>query len=94
MGDQCTQGDIQVTAAIGHAQLTQLTVKGARSDESTLHGLMPSAEAYEGKSEVAAAQNIAGIYARLYDDIQTGSRTAPSFADGVALHELMDVITR
>ncbi|WP_263298379.1 hypothetical protein [Rhodobacter sp. TJ_12] len=35
---------------------------------------------------------MAGIYARLAQDIRTGARTAPRFADAVALHELLDRI--
>ncbi|UWN49636.1 hypothetical protein ASALC70_01849 [Alcanivorax sp. ALC70] len=42
----------------------------------------------------AAARNVAGVYARLYQDITQGSRTAPSFDDAVAVHELMDAIER
>ncbi|MFP1680281.1 Gfo/Idh/MocA family protein [Alloalcanivorax sp. C16-2] len=89
-----TEGDIQVTADLGHAQLTQLRVKGARGDDQTLAPLMPDASEYQGKPHTAAARNVAGVYARLYQDITQGSRTAPSFDDAVALHELMDAIER
>lgn len=89
-----TEGDIQVTADLGHAQLTQLTVTGARGDETELRPLMPEASEYEGRPEFAGARNIAGIYARLYDDVQNGTRTAPTFDDAVALHEVLNAIER
>ena len=87
-----TEGDIQVTASLGHAQMVQLSVRGARGEENRMSDLMPPPSAYAGKPEAVAARNVAGIYARLYDDIRTGTRTAPSFQDAVALHELLDRI--
>ncbi|MDK3018795.1 Gfo/Idh/MocA family protein [Pseudodonghicola flavimaris] len=87
-----TEGDIQVTADLGHAQMVQLTVKGARGDAKEMTEQMPAPALYNGKPEFAGARNVAGIYARLAADIRTGSRTAPSFADAVALHDLLDRI--
>lgn len=89
-----TEGDIQVTAGLGHAQMVQLTVRGARGEETELTELMPPADAYEGKPEIAAARNVSGIYARLFNDIRHGSKTAPSFKDAVSLHELLDRIEK
>ena len=89
-----TEGDIQVTAGLGHAQMVQLTVRGARGDETVMTDLMPDAHVYEGRPEAAAARNVAGIYQRLYQDVRQGTHTAPSFADAVALHELLDRIER
>ncbi|MFD2175043.1 Gfo/Idh/MocA family protein [Rhodobacter lacus] len=87
-----TEGDIQVTAGLGHAQMVQLTIKGARGDEKELAPLMPEPAAREGLPDFPGARNVAGIYARLAQDIRTGSHEAPSFADAVALHELLDRI--
>lgn len=87
-----TEGDIQVTAGLGHAQMVQLSIQGARGEEKDLHPLRPDASHYEGKPEMAAARNVAGIYARIYHDITHGTRSAPSFSDAVALHELIDAI--
>ncbi len=89
-----SEGDIQVSAGLGHAQMVQLTIRGGRGQEKVLGELMPSASAYEGKPEAAAARNVAGVYARLYDDVRNGSSTAPSFQDAVQLHELLDRIER
>ncbi|MBW6418819.1 Gfo/Idh/MocA family protein [Celeribacter sp. PS-C1] len=89
-----SEGDIQVTADLGHAQMVQLTVKGARGEDKELTNLMPAPELYKGKPEFAGARNVAGIYARLAEDIRTGSQSAPSFAEAVALHDLLDRIER
>lgn len=87
-----TEGDIQVTAGLGHAQMVQLTIKGARGDETELTEQMPDPSVYEDQPEFPGARNIAGMYAWVAQDIRTGSRTAPTFADAVALHEVLDRI--
>lgn len=87
-----TEGDIQVTSDLGHAQMMQLTIHGARGDEQELVPLMPEEAAYEGWPEFAGARNVARNYERLFNDLTEGTRTAPSFEDGVALHELLDQI--
>ncbi|WP_118132990.1 Gfo/Idh/MocA family protein [Oceanicella sp. SM1341] len=87
-----TEGDIRVTGGSGHAQMTQLTITGARGEETELTPRMPAPEVYAGQPGFPGARNVAGIYARIAGDIRTGSRTAPSFADAVKLHELLDRI--
>ncbi|WP_221030224.1 Gfo/Idh/MocA family protein [Actomonas aquatica] len=87
-----TEGDIQVTADLGHAQMVQLTLRGARGDATEMESLMPSAEAYAGWPEDALVRNVTRMYARLADDIQNGTHTVPSFQDAVALHEVIDAI--
>lgn len=87
-----TEGDIQVTGDLGHAQMIQLTVKGAKGEEKELQPLMPEQAVYQGLPEFPGARNISRLYSRLYDDITTGSQTAPSFEDAVKLHEVVDAI--
>ena len=89
-----TEGDIQVTGDLGHAQMIQLTVRGARGEESELKPLMPETSSYNGWPEFAGARNVGRIYERLFHDIKHGTQTAPSFRDAVALHEVLDVIER
>ncbi|RKF15470.1 gfo/Idh/MocA family oxidoreductase [Altericroceibacterium spongiae] len=84
-----TEGDIQVTADLGHAQMAQLHIKGARGQQSEMADLMPDASLYNGQPDFAGARNVAGIYAMLARDIQEGTSTAPSFQDAVALHEIL-----
>ena len=87
-----TEGDIQVTADLGHAQMVPLMIRGARGGEKEMKALMPPAETYRGLPQSAAARNVAGIYSRLFNDIRFGTQTAPSFDDAVRLHELLDAI--
>jgi predicted dehydrogenase len=89
-----TEGDIQVTADLGHAQMVQLSVKGARGEGKDLVDLMPDASVYEGLPDFPGARNVAGIYTRLADDIQNGTHTAPTFGDALALHEILDRIEK
>lgn len=89
-----TEGDIQVTAASGHAQMAQLSIRGARGADRELAPLTPPASAYQGWPDNAMARNVARMYARLADDVTRGTRTAPSFRDAVALHEVIDGIER
>lgn len=89
-----TQGDIQVTGATGHAQIVQLSIRGANGDMNELAPLAPPAVAYEGWPDSSVARNVARIYALIALDIRSGTRSAPSFRDAVALHETIDAIER
>jgi predicted dehydrogenase len=89
-----TEGDIQVTGAHGNGQIVQLSVRGANGDTSELAPLMPPASAYDGWPENSVARNVARVYALIAQDIRTGTRSAPSFRDAVALHETIDWIER
>ncbi|MHA6688291.1 Gfo/Idh/MocA family protein [Mesorhizobium sp. A556] len=89
-----TQGDIQVTGATGHAQIVQLSIRGATGDTSELVPLTPPASAYDGWPDSSVARNVARLYALIALDIRSGTRSAPSFRDAVALHETLDAIER
>lgn len=89
-----TEGDIQVTGATGHGQIVQLSIRGARGNASKLGPLAPPASAYEGWPDNSVARNVARLYALVAKDIRSGTRSAPSFRDAVALHETIDAIER
>ncbi len=89
-----TEGDIQVTGANGHAQLVQLSIRGANGDSNELAPLTVPASGYEGWPDDPVPRNVARIYARVAHDIRSGTRSAPSFSDAVALHETLDAIER
>lgn len=89
-----TKGDIQITGATGHAQIVQLSIRGANADASKLRPLPPSASAYQGWPDNSVARNVARIYALIARDIRSGTNSAPSFRDAVALHETIDAIER
>lgn len=89
-----TEGDIQVTGAHGQGQLVQLSIHGANGDASELTPLTPPDSAYQGWPDNSIARNVARVYALIAQDIRAGTRSAPSFRDAVALHELVDAIER
>ena len=89
-----TQGDLQVTGAMGHGQMVQLSIKGAHGDDAELKPLTPPAEMYAGLPEDVIPRNVAGVYALVAKDIRANTRTAPSFDDAVELHELLDAIEK
>jgi predicted dehydrogenase len=89
-----TEGDIQVTGAHGHGQMVQLSIRGANGTTSELAPLSPPASAYAGWPESAVTRNVARVYALVAQDIRSGTRSAPSFLDAVALHETIDAIER
>jgi predicted dehydrogenase len=89
-----TEGDIQVKAGFGHGQMAQLSLFGARGEGAEMEPLTVPAELYEGRPEEVIPRNVGGIYALVAGDIQNGTRNAPSFADAVKLHVLLDAIER
>jgi predicted dehydrogenase len=89
-----TEGDIQVTAANGHTQLTQLTLLGARGEDKELKKLDVPAEFSAGAGDFTEAvpRNVARMYARMAADLRDGTTSAPTFDDAVALHRLIAAI--
>jgi len=89
-----TKGDIQVRGDIGHGQFANFEIYGAQQDDEKLKLLEVPKELYEGKPENVIPRNVAGIYAKVADDINTGSKTAPTFEDAVQVHQLIDSIIK
>lgn len=89
-----TEGDIQVTGASGHAQLVQLSIRGANGDATGLTPLTPPPSAYDGWPNEPTAGNVARVYALVAQDIRSGIRAAPSFRDALALHKTLHAIER
>lgn len=87
-----TEGDIQVTSNMGHGQMAALSIAGAGNNDDKLKPLAPSKEELEGWPEFAGARNVGHIYELIAKDIRSGSRKAPSFTDGVKLHELLKTV--
>ena len=89
-----TEGGIQVTAANGHAQMTQLSLSGARGAEHELQPIAMPTSYTEGLPDDVRVRNVAAMYTRMAADIRDGTRTAPDFVDAVALHRVIDAIER
>ncbi|GGF83153.1 Gfo/Idh/MocA family protein [Alteromonas lipolytica] len=86
-----TRGDLQITGNIGHGQFANLNIKGATGDDDGLQELTVPAEFYNDLPDSVIARNVAGIYKLIASDIRRQTRSAPSFADAVQLHSLLDV---
>lgn len=84
-------GDLQVTAASGFTQLAQLTVHGS-NDGGELRALTVPSEYARGLPTDPVVGNVARLYALMAADLRTGTSTAPSFDDAVALHRLLDAV--
>ena len=89
-----TEGDIQVTGTSGHAQLAQLSIRGATGLATGLTPLTPPAFADKNWPKDAVAGNVARLYNLVAQDIRSGTRTAPNFLDALALHKTLDAIER
>lgn len=87
-----TQGDIQVTAALGHGQLIPLTIRGAKGEEKELQLLTPPADQIKDLPKNPMVTNVLLMYKRIANDIRNNTRTAPSFQDGLKLMELVNQI--
>jgi predicted dehydrogenase len=89
-----TKGDLQVTGRSGHAQVGDLSVKGAAGDDQALSDLVIP-ESYQFPRPLSApVNNVALMYQHIAADLKTGTHTAPTFADAVRTHELIAAIER
>jgi predicted dehydrogenase len=87
-----TRGDIRISGASGQTQMVQLSLAGARGDEKAFLPLeLPQGERSRWPSDVQS-RNVALVYRRMANDLRHGTRSAPSFDDGVALHRIIDAI--
>ncbi len=86
-----TEGDIRVSGPGGHTQLVPLAVEG-RQGSAPLTPLPLEASATAKWPADPVSRNVAMVYAAMAADLRDGTRTAPDFADAVALHKLIDAI--
>ncbi len=87
-----TEGDIRVSGSSGHTQMVQLSLMAASGGETKFRPLDVPAQYRTGWPEDVEAGNVARLYARMAEDIRSGSRTAPSFEDAVEVHRIIEAI--
>jgi len=80
-----TEGDLQVTADGGQAQIFELTVRGGNGAQSSLEALPVP----QGPST-----NVAQAYARFARDYREGTHLCPTFDDAVTRHRMLDAIEK
>lgn len=88
-----SEGDLQITSIGGHAQMFELTLKGARGEE-TLETLGIPAS-YTTTPEVGPfSRNVAEAYARAYRDLTEGTSLCPDFDAAVTRHRFLDAVEK
>jgi predicted dehydrogenase len=86
-----TEGDLQLGAAGGQAQIFEMTVRGGNGDQSSLE-MLPVPEKYKWAPPQRPSTNVAQAYARFARDYREGTHLCPTFDDAVTRHRMLDAI--
>src|SRR5213079_519945 len=86
-----TEGDLQLTAAGGQAQIFEMTVRGGRGAQSSLE-VLPVPEQYSWAPQQGPSTNVAQAYARFARDYREGTHLCPTFDDAVTRHRMLNAI--
>jgi predicted dehydrogenase len=88
-----TEGDLQLTAAGGQAQIFEMGVRGGKGAQSSLE-LLPVPEQYRWSppQRPGPSTNVAQAYARFARDYREGTHLCPTFEDAVTRHRMLDAI--
>ena len=87
-----TEGDLQLTAVGGQAQIFELTVRGGTGAQSSLEILPVPAEYRWAPSLPGPGTNVAQAYARFARDYRQGTHLCPTFEDAVTRHRMLNAI--
>src|SRR5437667_1104987 len=88
-----TEGDLQLTAAGGHAQIFDMTVHGGKGAQSSLEVLpVPEQYRWSPPQGPGPSTNVAQAYARLARDYREGTHLCPTFDDAVTRHLMLNAI--
>src|SRR5207249_9781740 len=77
-----SEGDLQLAATGGQAQIWELDVRGGRGAQSSLE-ILPVPEQYRWAPPQGPGTNVAQAYARLARDYRQRTHSCPTFADAV-----------
>jgi predicted dehydrogenase len=88
-----SEGDLQLTATGGQAQIWELDVRGGKSAQSSLEPL-PVPEQYQWAPPQAPgpSTNVAQAYAHLARDYRERTHLCPTFEDAVTRHRMLNAI--
>jgi predicted dehydrogenase len=86
-----TEGDLQLTAAGGHAQIFEMTVHGGKGAQSSLE-VLPVPAQYRWSPLQGPSINVAQAYARFASDYREGTHLCPTFDDAVTRHRMLNAI--
>ena len=86
-----SEGDLQLIAAGGQAQIFEMTVRGGKGAQSSLE-VLPVPQQYRWSPLQVPATNVAQAYARFARDYREGTHLCPTFDDAVTRHRMLDAI--
>jgi len=88
-----TEGDLQVTADGGQAQIFDMTVRGGNGAQPSLEVLpVPKQYRWSPPQDPGPSTNVAQAYARFARDYREGTHLCPTFDDAVTRHRMLDAI--
>jgi len=90
-----SEGDLQLTATGGQAQIWELDVRGGTGAQSSLE-LLPVPEQYRWSppQDPGPSTNVAQAYAHFAHDYREGTHLCPTFEDALTRHRMLDAIER
>ncbi len=88
-----TEGDLQVTADGGQAQIFELTVRGGNGAQSSPE-VLPVPPQYRFSPLHGPAINVAQAYAHFARDYREGTHLSATFDDAVTRHRMLDAIEK
>src|SRR5437879_10630400 len=87
-----TEGDLQLTADGGQAQLFEMTVRGGKGRQSSLEVLAVPDEYRWAPPQPGLGTNVAQAWARFACDYREGTHLCPTFDDAVTRHRMLNAI--
>jgi predicted dehydrogenase len=88
-----TEGDLQLTADGGQAQIFEMTVLGGRGAQSALKVLpVPDQYRWSPPQGPGPATNVAQSYAHFARDYREGTHFCPTFDDALTRHRMLNAI--
>src|SRR5882672_7420994 len=87
-----TDGDLQLTADGGQAQLFELTLRGGKAAQSSLENLAVPGEYRWAPPQPGLGTNLAQAYARFARDYREGTHLCATFEDAVTRHRMLNAI--
>src|SRR5205814_5701011 len=87
------EGDLQLTADGGQAQIFELTLRGGKGAQSSLE-LLPVPDQYRWSPPQVPgpSTNVAQAHARFARDYREGTHFCPTFDDAVTRHRMLNAI--
>src|SRR5213078_182325 len=86
-----SEGDLQLTATGGQAQIWEMDVRGGKGGQSSLE-LLPVPEQYRWAPPQGPGTNVAQAYGCFARDYREGTHLCPTFEDAVTRHRMLNAI--